>query len=74
MLTGMDAAMRNWIVGLVDVRDLAGALDPEWGGPLPYTVLIAPDGEIVYRKQGAFDRAVLEPVVVEVLDARAPAG
>lgn len=64
-LEEIDAAMHNWIVGLVDVRDLAGALDEEWGGPLPYTVLIAPGGEIVYRKQGAFDRDVLEAEILQ---------
>lgn len=34
---------------------LIKALDPEWQGPLPHTVVIAPGGKIVYRKTGALD-------------------
>lgn len=34
---------------------LIKALDPEWQGPLPHTVVIAPGGEIVYRKTGVLD-------------------
>jgi peroxiredoxin len=34
---------------------LIKALDPEWQGPLPHTVLIAPGGKILYRKTGILD-------------------
>ena len=60
LLTKIGAATRNLIVGAVDPRELADALDPQWGGPLPYTLLIAPGGEVAYRKQGAFDPVELE--------------
>ena len=59
------------IVGLVDARELARVLDPEWQGPLPYTVLIAPGGALAYRKLGAFDPVELEGVIVEQLGSRA---
>lgn len=38
-----------------DTDSLAEALDPEWKGPVPYTLLIAPGGEILYRHEGPID-------------------
>jgi hypothetical protein len=44
-----------------DNRDqLAEALDPEWEGPVPYTILIAPGGEIVRRWKEEIDPAQLK--------------
>lgn len=34
---------------------LVAALDPEWPGPIPHTVLIAPGGKIVWRHNGVID-------------------
>lgn len=34
---------------------LGAALDPEWPGPLPHTVLVAPGGKIVWRHNGVID-------------------
>jgi thiol-disulfide isomerase/thioredoxin len=71
-LEKIDASTRNLIVGLVDTRKLANALDSEWHGPLPYTVLIAPGGGVVHRKLGAFEPAELEAVIIEQLGASGP--
>ena len=46
---------------------LIKALDPEWQGPLPHTVVIAPGGKIVYRKTGALDPHELYAKMLEVL-------
>lgn len=46
---------------------LADALDEDWPGPVPYTLVIAPGGKIVYRKSGAFDTLELKRAIVEVL-------
>ncbi len=35
---------------------LTAALDPEWPGPIPHSVLIAPGGEIVWRHNGMIDQ------------------
>ncbi len=37
--------------------DLVAALDKDWPGPLPHTVLIAPGGEIIWRHNGVIDGA-----------------
>lgn len=35
--------------------ELVAALDPDWPGPLPHTVLVAPGGKIIWRHNGAID-------------------
>jgi peroxiredoxin len=49
------ASTKNYLSSVTDTDELAEALDPEWPGPVPYTILIAPGGEIVYRKDGEID-------------------
>jgi peroxiredoxin len=46
---------------------LALALDPKWPGGYPYTVVIAPGGEIVYRIDGAADVADLQSRLIDRL-------
>jgi peroxiredoxin len=48
---------------------LVKALDPEWPGPLPHTVLIAPGGKILYRHNGAIDPKELQDKLVAALGA-----
>lgn len=43
------------------------ALDPEWPGPLPHSVLIAPGGKIVWRHNGPIDPEALKNKILEVL-------
>jgi peroxiredoxin len=46
---------------------LIKALDPEWPGPLPHTVLIAPGGKVLWRHNGAVDPDVLKNTVIDLL-------
>lgn len=43
---------------------LIEAVDPQWGGALPYTVLVEPGGRIVYRVDGAIDPRQLKKAIV----------
>ena len=52
----------------VDDRDkFAEALDQEWPGPVPYTILVAPGGKIIYRKTGAIDPLEVKRAIVGYL-------
>lgn len=42
-------------------------LDPEWPGPLPHTVLIAPGGKIVWRHNGAVNLTELQDKIIDTL-------
>ncbi len=48
-------ACRNFIFDSDDRDQLFDGLDPKWEGGLPYTVLIAPGGDVVYRKHDEID-------------------
>jgi len=54
-----------WAGGTPD--DLAEALDPKWQGPMPYTLLIAPGGEILYRHVGMVDPTELRAAIIDHL-------
>jgi peroxiredoxin len=57
----------NYIFDSDDRDKLAEALDPKWPGPVPYTLLIAPGGKVIYRKHDTFDPMELKRVIVEYL-------
>ena len=44
---------------------LAEAIDPDWNAALPYTLLVAPGGEVVYSQQGTVDLLKLKRAIVE---------
>ncbi len=46
----------------------ARAFDPEWKSDVPYTVLITPDGRIVYRKLGTVDMLELRRTILANFD------
>ena len=64
VLTEHHVATRNLIFKGEDRDAFAEALDPEWPGPVPYTILIAPGGEVIYRKTGGLDPLELKRAIV----------
>jgi peroxiredoxin len=55
VLQGNHVSCVNYIFESDNRDKLAEALDPKWEGPVPYTLLIAPGGEIVRRWKDEFD-------------------
>jgi peroxiredoxin len=49
------SAVKNYIFTSDDKYALIDAVDKNWEGALPYTLLVAPGGEIVYSHQGIID-------------------
>jgi thiol-disulfide isomerase/thioredoxin len=47
---------------------LAEAIDPEWSGALPHTILLNGAGEIVYRHGGEIDPVALRKAIIRELD------
>jgi thiol-disulfide isomerase/thioredoxin len=68
------ASTRNLLFGGTDKYKLGEALDPEWNGALPHTVLIGPKGEVLYRETGQIDFLELRRKIVPALNAIAPWG
>jgi peroxiredoxin len=48
-------------------EDLMKALDPQWDGPLPHTVLVGTNGEILWRHSGPVDGDELRAKVLEAM-------
>lgn len=59
------SALTNYIYSDSDKYKMIEAVDPKWDGALPYTALVAPGGEIVYRKMGSIDPFILKKTIVE---------
>ena len=55
ILEKMHATSRNLLFDSNDTAALQAAFDPAWESAVPYTVLIAPDGKILYQRQGSVD-------------------
>jgi thiol-disulfide isomerase/thioredoxin len=66
------ASMRNVYFGIPDKYKLIEALDPEWNGALPHTMLIAPGGEVIYRQTGEIDFLELRRKIVPALNKITP--
>jgi len=66
------ASTRNLLFGDTDKYKLAEALDPEWNGALPYTLLLGPKGEVLYRETGSIDFLELRRKIVPALNAITP--
>jgi peroxiredoxin len=54
-LKDKNAATKNYLYSSDDKYPLIEAVDKNWPGALPYTLLVAPGGEIVYSHQGVID-------------------
>ena len=61
------ASTKNYIFESDQTYEMAEAIDPEWPGGLPYTLLVKPGGEVVYRMLGRFDALELKRAIVDVL-------
>ncbi|MEM6688370.1 MAG: redoxin domain-containing protein [Planctomycetota bacterium] len=55
----------NYLYTEASMDDLINALDPQWEGPQPHTILVAPGGEVVYRHNGAVSEKELLDAVLK---------
>ena len=64
-LQKQEASNKNYIFNKDDVYQLIEAVDPDWQGALPYTLLIEPGGKILYKKQDMIDPHLMKKVIVD---------
>jgi peroxiredoxin len=57
----------NYISEIADRDRFADLLDKEWAGPVPYTLLIAPGGKVIYRNNGSAKPLEVRRAIVEYL-------
>ena len=63
-LQKQQASNKNYIFNKDDVYELIEAIDPDWQGALPYTLLIEPGGKILYKKQDTIDPLEMKKLIV----------
>ncbi len=66
-LRKQQASGKNYLFSIDDKYRLIDAVDKEWPGALPYTVLIEPGGRIIYRQLGELNALELKKAIVERL-------
>ena len=59
------SVLDNYIFAKDDNYALIEAVDPEWQGALPYTVLVEPGGNRIYSQQGTIDPFEVRKMIVE---------
>ncbi len=64
-LTAKESAVANYIFDKGDPYALIEAIDPNWDGALPYTLLVEPGGKTVYARQGMIDPLELKRIIVD---------
>ena len=64
MLKEKHVSATNFLVRTEDRDKFADALDKEWPGPIPYTLVIAPGGKVLYRKAGSIDPLEVRRAIV----------
>lgn len=55
MLQQQHASGRNLLFGSEDTDTMQKAFDPKWESGVPYTVVLAPGGKMIYEEQGEVD-------------------
>ncbi len=66
------ASFRNLLFASADRESLINAFDPAWEGAVPYTVLISPEGQVIYRETGSIDLLAVKRAIVKAMNERKP--
>lgn len=64
-LKDKQASNKNYIFSGKNIYELIEAMDPNWKGALPYTILVEPTGKVVYRQQGTINALELKKMIVD---------
>jgi peroxiredoxin len=58
------ASSRNLQFDSTDTYALQAAFEPKWESGVPYTVVLSPDGKVIYQKEGEVDILVVRRVIL----------
>ncbi len=57
----------SYIFNGSDISKVMNVLDPDWPGAIPHTVLVAPDGKVIWSHNGPIDGDVLRGKILDYL-------
>jgi len=58
-----EASNRNFIFSSDNNSELVEAVDPQWSGALPYTMLVEQGGNVIYRTQGPINMVEMRKLI-----------
>jgi len=64
VLNKYHATTRNLLFASNDVSAMQAAFDAKWDSGVPFTMLIAPDGKVLYQRQGEVDILELRRIIL----------
>jgi len=62
------ASSRNLMFGTEDTYGLQAAFEPKWEGGVPFTMVIAPGGKVIFQQQGEVDVIALRRIILAHLE------
>jgi peroxiredoxin len=66
------ASNRNLIFSSSDRERLMETFDPEWQGAVPYTVLLDPEGKVIYREVDRVEMLAVKRAIQKAMNERKP--
>jgi thiol-disulfide isomerase/thioredoxin len=63
-LDGREAAVVNYLFTGQDREPFFELIDPRWQGNIPYTMIIKPGGDVIYRHTGIIDPLEVKKVII----------
>ena len=67
VLNKLHATSRNLLLGSTDIYSLMAAFDADWNAAVPYTTLIRPGGEVVFKRQGTINPLEVKRLIISNL-------
>ncbi len=64
MLNKQHASSRNLLFASDDTYAMQAAFDPKWEAGVPFTMLISPEGKVLYQEQGEVDVLKLRRIIL----------
>jgi peroxiredoxin len=64
VLNRLHATTHNLLLGSTDIYALLAAFDADWNAAVPYTTVIRPGGEVVYKRQGTINPLELKRLII----------
>lgn len=71
-LRKQQASNTNLIFASAEREKLINAFDPDWQGVVPYTLLLSPEGKVLYRETGSIDALAVKRAIVQAMNERKP--
>jgi thiol-disulfide isomerase/thioredoxin len=68
LLQAQHASSRNLMFGSDDTYGLQAAFDAKWDAGVPYTMVIAPGGRVIYQEQGSVDVLAMRRAILANLE------